>query len=268
MMVQKRSKVLSVAQGVMLIWLIGWYIKAYFFFPYFVQVAFEVPVHHALFPAFFESPEVSLFAFLLPMLCLPAILRPARTRLMVSSVIMIVCSLILMGHLNTYNDATFVTSFWVALWLLFLSVRYDKLPDVTKGQACLLARWIMGVIFLAGFIGKSTPEYLSGEAFYNIFWKANIYWPHTWLIANFNEAELMQFSFYFSRMIIATELFLACIPFYTSRHIYWIAPVILAGFTVTNSWAILSVLLCLMGMMVGCWFLSKDLGGDNAKNIA
>lgn len=259
----RRSRTVSVIQGVMVCWLIGWYIKAYFFFPYFLEVTFRVPAHHRLFPGFFENPVVSTVCFLLPLICVPAILRPGRRRLIASQLIMIGCALILMGHLNTYNDATFVTSFWVALWLLFLSWRYDRRATQTAAQACLLARWVMGVIFLAGFVGKLTPEYLSGEAFYRIFWPDNTTWPHSWLLAHFDQHQLATLSFYMSRIIIGTELFLAGIPFYPSRHIYWVAPVIMAGFTVTNTWAILSVLFCLIGMMLGCWRLSgKEAGAD------
>ncbi len=253
-----RSRVVSVVQGVMLFWLVGWYIKAYFFFPYFLEVTFRVPVHHRLFPSFFEDPLVSAVGFLLPLLCLPAVLRPGRRRLTGSCLLMAVCSLVLMLHINTYNDATFVTSFWVAAWLLFLSWRYDDRPRETAAQGRLIARWLVGLIFMAGFVGKWTPEYLSGEALYRIFWPDNTVWPHSWLLANYSMPQLATFSYYLSRMVIATELFLAAVPLYSSPHIYWVVPVILLCFMLTNTWAILSVLLCLIGMMLGCWFLKEE----------
>lgn len=252
-----RSRAVTALQMVMVFWLLGWFIKAYFFFPYLLNVAFRVPVHHALFPPFFESPLVSAAAYLSPLICLPAILRPGRYRMVFSSMVMVVCSLVLLCHINGYNDATFVTSFWVGLWLLWLSWRYEASPGLTRDQACLLARWILGVIFLAGFVGKCTPEYLTGEAFFRIFWEDNNIWPHSWLMKNLSEAQLARLSFYMSRIIIGMELFLAGTPFYSSRHIYWLLPLVLICFTLTNTWAILSVLLCLIGMSLSCWYLSK-----------
>lgn len=250
------SRTVKVLQGVMLCWLLGWYIKCYFFLPYFLEVTFRVPVHHRLFPAFFENPLVSTICYLLPLISVPAILRPGRRRMIFTTALMAVCSFILMGHINTYNDATFVTSFWVALWMLFVAWRYDVAERETAEQACPIASWMMGVIFLAGAVGKLTPEYLSGEAFFRIFWPDNVTWPHSWLLATYSKSQLATISFYMSRIIIGMELFLAGMPFYGSRHKYWVAPVILVCFTITNTWAILSVLSCLIGMMLGCWFLS------------
>lgn len=238
----------------MLFWVLGWYCKSYFFFPYFLEVIFKIPVFHPLFPPFFLNPYVSVIFFFLPAFCIPALIRPTRARLIFSSVLMVVSSLIMMLHINSYNDATFVTSFWVGIWVMWLGFQSHRTDVVLHQQACLLARLVLGLIFFSGFVGKFTPEYLSGKAFYHIFWGENKLWPHDLLIAHFTPDQLKTISLYFSTFIVYSELVLACSPLFHSRFIFILAPVILSCFMITNTWAIFSVVGCLIGMMLSCLF--------------
>lgn len=251
----------------MLFWLAGWYCKAYFLLPYFFEVIYKVPVIHDLFPALFINPTVSVVFYIIPAFIIPSIIRPSQSRLIFSGVLMTVSSLMMLLHINSYNDATFVTSFWVGLWILWLSFHSDREDQILPQQAVLLAKLILGVIFFAGFIGKLTPDYLSGKVFYQIFWGDNKLWPHDWLIAHFSPNQLKSLSLYFSTFIIYTELLLACTPLFHSRFIFYLAPVLLLCFMITNTWAIFSVVGCLIGMMLSCLFYKKidrDLIQKNA----
>lgn len=243
----------------MFFWLAGWYCKAYFFLPYFLDVAFRVPIVHPLFPAYFLNPLVSVIFYLAPAMVIPAILRPSRPRLIFSSILMSVSALMLLLHINSYNDATFVTSFWVGLWVWWLCVQSERADTALPQQAYLLAQLIIGVIFFGGFVGKFTPEYLSGRAFYYIFWgDSNKLWPHGWIMAHFTPEQLKAVSLYFSTFIVFTELLLACAPLFRSRFIFILAPGLLACFMITNTWAIFSVVGCLIGMMLACLFYKRD----------
>ncbi len=255
-----------VLQVVMTFWLIGWFIKAVFLGPYLLDVAFDVTAGHAMFPVIFQDPRVSAFLYVLPALSLPSLISPTQGRLLFAAIIMILSSLGLMLHLNTYNDATFVTSFWVAIWIFGLGTQLKRKSEVLGLQARLLARLIVGCVFFAGFIGKLTPEYFSGEAFYNIFWVRNDIQPHAWLIEQYSADQLKQLSIYVSHAIIVIEFLLACLPIFPWRWIYIVAPVVMAGFVITNTWAILSVLSCMMGLLWGCLLFdrSRTAGGRYA----
>jgi len=246
-----------VIRFVMFFWLAGWYCKAYFMMPYLFEVVYKVPVIHPLFPSLFINPTVSVVFYIIPALIIPSVIRPSRGRLIFSGVLMMVSSIMMLLHINSYNDATFVTSFWVALWILWLSCQSERTDQDLPQQAVLLAKLILGVIFFAGFIGKLTPEYLSGKVFYHIFWGDNKLWPHDWLIAHFSQNQLKSLSLYFSTFIIYTELLLACTPLFHSRFIFYLAPVLLLCFMITNTWAIFSVVGCLAGMMLSCLFYTK-----------
>ena len=235
-----------------LFWWIGWYIKTIFLAPYFFDFCFEVPVYHKLFPVFFTDPRVSAFFYLLPTLIVIALVFPRRRNLLLAGMIMSISSMVMMLHINSYNDATFVTSFWVGLWVLWLSLQSKPVDAVLPEQACFLARLVLGLIFFAGFIGKLTPQFMSGEVFHNIFWVDNTIWPHKRLIENYSQLQLMSWSRYAAGMIVVTEGILALAPLIRSRWFYIISPMVMLGFTITNTWAILSVLSCLIGMMWSC----------------
>ncbi|MBP9853977.1 MAG: hypothetical protein KBD53_03815 [Candidatus Omnitrophica bacterium] len=257
----------TVIRWTMVFWLLGWYCKSYFLLPYMTQVIYTVPVVHPLFPPFFLNPHVSVIFFFLPALCIPAVICPTRLRLIFSGLLMTMSSLIMMLHINSYNDATFVTSFWVGLWIIWTGFKSDHVDAVFRQQACLLARLVIGLIFFAGFVGKLTPEYLSGEVFYRIFWSEKTLWPHTWLMAHFTADQLKVVSVYFSNFIVCSELLLACAPLLYSRFIFVIAPIILCCFMITNTWAIFSVVGCLIGMMLSCLFY-KNMEIGTAKENA
>lgn len=248
--VQDRN--VMVIRVAILFWWIGWYIKTIFLAPYFFDFCFEVPIYHDLFPAFFSDPRVSAFFYLLPTLIIIALVFPRRRNLLLSGTIMTVSSLVLMLHINSYNDATFVTSFWVGIWVLWLSVQSKREDALLPEQACGLARLILGLIFFAGFIGKLTPQFISGEVFYNIFWVENTIWPHDWLIERVSPQQLKSWSRYMAGLIIVTEGVLGLAPLIRLRWFYIGAPLVMIGFTITNTWAILSVLSCLIGMMWSC----------------
>lgn len=253
---------LAVIRLAIMFWLLGWYCKSYFFLPYFLEVIFKIPVIHPLFPPFFLNPYVSVVFFFVPAFCIPSLIRPTKPRLIFSSILMTVSSLVMMLHINSYNDATFVTSFWVSFWIMWLAFQSHRTDSVLRQQACLLARLILGLIFFAGFVGKLTPEYLSGKVFYQIFWGESKVWPHNWLIAHFNPEQLKAISLYVSTFIIFSELLLACAPMFRSRFVFVLAPCILSCFMITNTWAIFSVVGCLIGMMVSCLFYMNAESGS------
>ena len=78
-------------------------------------------------------------------------------------------SLALLLHLGSYNDATFTTSFWVALWMSWYAFRRPRTDGDWALVPPFVARCVISLVFLGGLVGKLTPEYWSGEAFLDIY---------------------------------------------------------------------------------------------------
>lgn len=244
----------EVIRGVMGMWLIGWYIKAFFFFPYLFSEIVRFPVRNNFFPAIFASSLIAQIAYILPGATIFTLFKPRRESLILSSQIMVFSSAILMWHQDTYNDATFVSSFWVALWLGWVSINLNRLDENLRSHARVLAVFILALFFMGGFTGKLTPEYWNGQIFYNIFIGQEGDSPFLWLKKNFTMTQVQLFCTVVSRFIIGIEMFLAFSLFFPFRLIRESSPWLMGGITLFSTWRILSVLSCLMGMI---WFSGK-----------
>jgi len=244
------TKHILIIRIILIAWLIGWFIKWIFFDPYLLAHIQKFPVYHDLFPYFFQSKLVVQTCYLLPLIVIPSIVYPTKARLIAASLLLVICSAILLTHIDTYNDATFVTSFWVSLWGLWFCFNIHREDQSFYQQGCVLAQLLVGMVFLGGLVGKLTNEYFTGEAIYKIFLANSYYWPHTWITDTFSLAQVRVISLCLSWVIIASELFLSLTPVLPIRLIFTVGPVLLLGFTLTNTWMILSVVSCLIGLMM------------------
>ncbi len=252
---------------VMLTWLLGWFIKARFFVDYLFIHFVKYPILHALFPKFFLNPYVAQFFYFFPVVVLSCFFSSKKADYKLISVLMMVCSAILCWHINTYNDATFVTSFWVALWLFWFSCHGDHEGQQFYLHACVLAQCIVGMIFLGGLVGKLTPEYYSGEAIYNIFIKDRMYWPFSLIREIFSLPQQHSLAMLASRVIILGEAILALaavcpLPFVCVVFVWMVV-----GLVIFCTWMILSVLLCLLGMLLACLWLRRKTFQDYSRSL-
>lgn len=236
-------------------WIAGWMVKAIFFKPYLFSFIETYPIHHPLFPAWFKNSLVAQIAYTLPLLAVILIFSRRKIFCILSSGIFIVASLTLLWHNDTYNDATFVTSFWTALWLLWLSFNMDSQRKDLGLHAKVLAQAIVGMTFFGGFVGKLTPAYFNGDAIFYIFFAERTYWPFSWLV-NFPIDQQREIARILSLSIVAMEGFIALGPLVPFRFYAIVVPVLLLGFVIMNTWMILSVVLSLVGLLWACWYWS------------
>ena len=233
------------------VWLIAWYIRA----GQHVTWLFMKPAHaieHALFPALMQWRGLSQLCYLAPVAAAVFIWQPSRRMLISSAGIMIAASGILLLHIDTYNDATYVTSFWVALWLLWLGVNVDRNDADVVLHGCVLAQCVLGMMFLGGAVGKLTSEYWSGLTVYEIYFQQKANWPYPSIRDNLDAETVRGIATWFSRVVLAVEAGLVLSPFLPTRWVCWIAPPVMLLIVVVSTWTLFSVMGSLIGMMLAC----------------
>lgn len=167
----------------------------------------EIPIAHAFFPDWLRSADVVRWAYLGSLLSivvgvLSVWLWPRRVLALAN----FACLTLLCVHQASYNDATFTTAWWTSLWLLWWTTRMDvDEPHESLRRGAFLARAIGSMILLGGAIGKWTPEYWSGEVFYDIYFLDRDYWTFNWLRERYDEETLRWLAKWYSRKVIAIE---------------------------------------------------------------
>lgn len=238
-------------------WWLGWFWKAPFYAGYLLDETFAWRLDYPDFPAVLQHPAVSAAAWLAPAAALPALVwpRPPAVLLRAAAAILAASALVLCIHLETFTDATFVTSFWVAAWLLWLAFQDDSTR--TRLHARVLAQCLVAALFLGPAIGKLTTEYTGGEAFYRIYFLGKDSWPYPWLRAHVAPETLRELATWFSRAAIAGELLLSVSPLLPPRFAAIFGITFLVGMVVVSTWYLVSVLASLAALLVGALLLSR-----------
>ena len=235
-----------------LCWLFGWFIKAEFFFPYLFGTIVRTPVLNNFFPELLAQPFVAQLAYVLPVTAAAVFIRPSLWMLRIAALVMVFSAATLVVHQETCNDATFVTSFWSALWFLWFAVHWEREDEYLFVHSRRIGQWIVGMIFWAGFIGKLTPEYWNGDVFYNIFFVQDSEWLGVWARGVIPFQQAHAFAVVVSCCVIAAEFFLSLAPFLPFALISRYGLLILLGVPVFSTWRIFSVLSCLIGILLAC----------------
>ncbi len=241
----------------MLFWLAGWFLKASFFVPYLLRTTVVYPVVDAFFPSFFVNPFVAMTFYLLPVLIVPVAVLKWQRWFLVSAVLMVVCAAMLNLHINTSNDATFVTSFWSGLWLCWLVRHVFETDDSFKLQAKVLAQCVVAIMFMGGVVGKLTPEYWSGEIFRQIFIEQGGSSPFGKILGNVSGSVQNFILACLAKIIIGVELLLGFAPLLPYRFVLVVMVMASVGISLFSTWRIFSVLLCLLGMLIAGEYLQK-----------
>ena len=166
------AKNFFVLRFVMSGWLIGFYIKLIFYGPYLWRIVPEYPMRYNHFPEFLMNASVAQIFYLLPLISLFIIGSQRQDRLLFCSAMMTLSSFILFLHIDTYNDMTFLTTFWSGLWMIWFASQANRTDQNFRLHACVLAQCLVGIIFLGGTVGKLTSGYWNGTVFYNIFFQS------------------------------------------------------------------------------------------------
>lgn len=240
-----------------LAWLTGWFFKYGYFYPYLLHTTQVYPVTAAQFPAFFENPGVAAVVYHLPLLAAAGLFFQRRAVFIATGCLFLLCAGILGLHIDTYNDMTFVSSFWVAVWLIWYAVHIDK-PDHIAEHAPFLAKCIVGLLFLGGTVGKLTPEYWSGEVFYNTVVRQTPGFFGMFVAKTFSVDQQRLIMSIISKGIIIVEALLVLSPLYPYRFYAAFASFSIVMLVVFRHWQILSVLSCLAGITLACLLLLRD----------
>jgi len=238
-------------------WLAGWFLKGEFFRLYLFQTIVGYPFVMDFFPEFFRSAQVAQCFYLLPLFVLTVFIRPYRTYFFLAAVIMTVSSFVLLLHQDTHNDATFLTSFWVGLWLIWFSTQMHRDDDDFFVHARSLALCVVGLNFLGGFVGKLTPEFWNGKALADIFMEQNYGVIGSRIRAAFSEHDLRTYFQWISKAVVVGEGMLALSPILPYRLVVWVGIPFMAGISLFTTWRIFSVLFCLIGLLIAVGRLKK-----------
>lgn len=160
------------------------------FFPWLLQVQWTLRI------AFLSS--VSLIA--------AAFVTSSRTIRVVCSWLLLIAVTVMCLHQGSYNDMTFATAWWTALWSLWFSHRMElDNDDRLLRRGAFLSRAILSMILLGGAVGKWTPEYWSGEVLHEIYFKDRDFWVFNLLRSWLDEPALRDLATWYSRKVVVVE---------------------------------------------------------------
>lgn len=259
------EKINAVFQLTVIAWLTGWYIKGKFFHSYLLFYIYAYPVSSAQFPPFFQNPVVTTTAYYLPLFCFAGIILRRQAVYQAISLVLLMCAAILGLHMNTYNDMTFISSFWVALWLVWYAFHIHDHEHIQR-HALFLVQCMVAMIFLGGTVGKLTPEYWSGEAFYNLIINFQPQYLGRLVHDHLSVENQKLFASIFSKIVIFVEGLLIFSPFFPYYLFCVIGVLTVITIVLFRSWTILSVLSCLAGMILSCLLLVRN-HKINSENV-
>jgi hypothetical protein len=249
---------LKAARFLVFFWLLGWFLKWSFFGDYLFNIIVHYPFSIDSFPPFLRSPQIAQAFYILPAFAAIVFFRLQRFYFYFSAAIMMLSSAILLLHQDMHNDATFVTSFWVALWFLWFVTHMHREDDDFLIHGRSLALCVVGVVFLGGFVGKLTPEYWDGKAFADIFMEQNFGLIGEWVRSHFSEHSIRYAFQWISKCVVLGEAVLSFSPFLPYRFVCYLAVPFMLGISLFTTWLIFSVLFCLMGLLLAGWQLEKN----------
>jgi hypothetical protein len=240
--------------------LLSWLIKWDFFLDAFVIYRHR-PLHDEFFPGVLQS-----FWLFCTALCVPlavaffALIRGTPRALAASVIAFALGSAVLMLHQGSYNDATFVTSLWAALWGLWLdhAGQASRSSQELPARAAFLAQLVIGLQFFGGAVGKLTPGYFDGTVLYGIYFAERNHFTFNALRALLTPEQLHGAARLYSLAVIAIEWLLACTPLLPARTALKLALAALAGLVVLNNLRLLSVVGPLIALCVVALVLMRD----------
>ena len=204
-----------------------------------------------------RDPRLAVAAYVAPALATFALGTPARALARATAVLLVAVSLFECLHLETCNDATFVTSFWTALWLLWFVRGAGRADPAFAVHARALAQCVVGLMFLGGAVGKLTAEHWSGEAFYRLYFRDNDGWPYPLLRAELEPGTVRALATVFSRTAIGGEILMALCPLLPSRAALVVGGAAMLVMMSAWNFHLASVLASLFGLLVASELLGR-----------
>jgi lipoprotein signal peptidase len=114
------------------------------------------------------------------------------------------------------------------------------------------------MIFLGGAVGKLTPEYWSGEVFFQIYFVDRDFWVFNLLRSRFEPETLREIATYYSRMVIGTEMAVAGFWLLPRKVAAVLTLIVLLCLTLFSNFNLFSVTFCLIGLCLFVLHEPKD----------
>jgi hypothetical protein len=219
--------------------------------------ALERPIRIIGAPAPLIHPLLAIAFYALPLTLLLGVRSPERFGKL-AAVVYAVSAGALCMHIETCNDATFVTALWVSLWLLWFTWNADRTDRAFQIIARGLAHGIISLVFLGALVGKLTLEYTSGEAFYGLYFARDQGFPYPYLRSHFTQEDVRSIATWFSRFAIVSECALACSVFLPTRVVTALLIGVSAMMMLARNYNLFSVLGSLIGLMVATLIVDRD----------
>lgn len=220
------------------------------------------PLEDPFFPALMQRFDVLLVALLLPILIgLTASCVPSARWLAAGCASFAASSALLLLHQSTYNDATFVTVLWSALWGLWLfSARPDSAfaQQTLTARAAMLSQLLMGLWFLGGAIGKCTPGYLDGSVLHDLYFVDRDYLPFVLARRLWRGEALSVVARAYSFIVFVTECALATLPLWPPRLAMHFATLAMVCICLVNNPQLFSVFAAPTAMCIAVLRLLRE----------
>ncbi|MDD9946237.1 MAG: hypothetical protein OXU20_34655 [Myxococcales bacterium] len=213
------------------------------------------PLDVPFFPAWLECAEVYGILYVAPVLVsLVGFLRNRPGAYGAALGAFAVCASLMLLHQGTYNDATYVTAFWVALIGLWAYRASAHPAHDFRQRLGFLSQLLIGLLFLGGIVGKLTPGYFDGTVLYEIYFKERQYFTFRLVRALVEPEQLATAAKLYSWMVLAVEASLASLPMWPTRPALVVAIFALGGLVVFNNTSLASVVVSVMGLAaVSLW---------------
>lgn len=189
-----------------LAWLFGWYALLHVLAPLYLTFAQHMPLEFPDFPGLFTTPRIAAFCYLAPLGTLGALLRPTAAAMRLVALLFVGCATVMLLHVDSYNDATFLVGFWLGLWLLWLSGRAARADAETVEDAAGLLVCIGSFLFLGGVVGKLHAAWWNGEVIAHVLVDERTYWFFPWVRDHLSAPEQLHLSRWLARIGLTFEL--------------------------------------------------------------
>jgi hypothetical protein len=220
-------------------------------------------LEHPSFPALLRGPQLGFANYLAPALTVIALIHPTKVLARIAAVLLSSCAGLACLHLETCNDATFVTALWTGLWLVWLAWNgeRDDADFLAIGRG--LAHGVIGLVFLGGLVGKLTDEHRSGEAFFGLYFKDNPAWPYPALKAALGPEAFRELATWFARGSIWSETMLALAPFFPTRFVVALGAATMLTMMTAWTFHLFSVVGSLLGLLLAAEILRRRENDDD-----
>jgi hypothetical protein len=243
-------------------WLLAWFINTPTNLLLFWRGGDYPITEHPLIPQLFRAPWLAQISLMLPLLGVAGFVCAHPRVLQALAALLCLCALLLLGHIFSYNDATYTTAFWTSLWLIWFASRLDvPTPAARAGTVChgiAIGQGMIGLCFFGGFIGKLTPEYWSGEALDHIYMIQKPTLLFRFLRDHWSPQTMQVWAVWLAQLMVVAEGLMATLIVWPTRFAAIGTGCVFSFMILLAGPQIISVLGSLAGLMAACLYLSES----------